>query len=68
MKTAAIVLDTYKLDTFKKTLKAHGYDFTVHPGITPDTTTLKIQFYDRELEQVTALVEKMNNEATKDNG
>ena len=42
MPTAAIVCDDWKLPTFKRILTEAGYKFTEHPGVTPDTVTLKV--------------------------
>lgn len=43
MKTAGIVLDAWKLPIFKRHLKAAGYAFTVHPGVTANTVTVKVK-------------------------
>lgn len=43
MKTAGIVLDSWKLAIFKRHLKGAGFEFTTHPGITADTLTLKVK-------------------------
>ena len=45
MQTAAIVLDKWKLDTFKRILSDAGYIFTEHPGVDEDTVTLKVKAY-----------------------
>lgn len=44
MKTAGVVIDSWKLPTFKKHLDAAGYTYTEHPGITRGTLTLKVQY------------------------
>lgn len=44
MKTAAVVMDDWKLPTFKKHLDAAGYAYTEHPGITKGTLTLKVKY------------------------
>lgn len=44
MKTAAVVIDDWKLPTFKKHLDAAGYTYTEHPGITKETLTLKVRY------------------------
>lgn len=44
MKTAAVAIDSWKLDIFKRRLDAAGYTFTTHPGVTPDTLTLKVEY------------------------
>ena len=43
MPTAGVVIDDYKLDTFKKHLDAGGFKYTQHPGITKGTITLKVE-------------------------
>lgn len=43
MPIAAIVLDDWKLDIFKRILTDAGYRFTEHEGVTPDTVTLKVE-------------------------
>lgn len=49
MKTAGIVIDSYKLGIFKKHLDAAGYKYTVHPKVAdgevmPSILTIKIQY------------------------
>lgn len=44
MKTAAVVIDGWKLPTFKRHLDASGYAYTEHPGITKGTLTLKVEY------------------------
>jgi hypothetical protein len=39
---AGVVIDDWKLPVFKRHLDAAGYAYTEHPGITPDTLTLKV--------------------------
>lgn len=39
---AGVVIDGWKLPIFKRHLDAAGYEYTEHPGITPDTLTLKV--------------------------
>lgn len=39
---AGVVIDAWKLPVFKRHLDAAGYQYTEHPGITPDTLTLKV--------------------------
>jgi hypothetical protein len=43
MKAVAIVLDKWKLDTFRRYLHGGGYTFTEVPGATPDTLILKVK-------------------------
>ena len=44
MKTAAVVIDSWKLDIFSNALKDAGYQFEVLGGITKDTLTLKVNY------------------------
>ena len=46
MKTAAIVLDDWKLSTFKRMLDDAGYDYEQFQGVTADTITLKVKTHD----------------------
>lgn len=39
---AGVVIDSWKLPTFKRHLDAAGYKYTDHPGLTPNTLTLKV--------------------------
>lgn len=43
MKTAGIVIDAWKLSIFKRHLRGAGLEFTKHPGVTPDTLTIKVK-------------------------
>ena len=43
MKTAAIVLDSWKLSIFKKTLDAEGYKYSEHKSPVPGCITLKVK-------------------------
>jgi hypothetical protein len=44
MKTAAVLIDSWKLTIFKKHLDAAGFVFTEGAGVTKDTLTLKVEF------------------------
>lgn len=63
MKTAGIVVDSYKLPTFRRHLDAAGYGYTQHPGLTPDTATLKVVTDDPA--ELAAVVKAANDEARK---
>jgi hypothetical protein len=41
---AGVVIDAWKLPIFKRYLDEAGYTYTEHPGITPDTLTLKVTY------------------------
>lgn len=63
MKTAAVVIDRHKLDTFKRHLTTAGYDFTEHPGVTRDTLTLKVKY--EWVAKLKPVIEAANKECTK---
>lgn len=63
MKTAAIVLDNWKLPIFKKTLDREGYKYSQHKGLTDDTTTLKVET--ESIAKLQPVVERMNAEAAR---
>jgi hypothetical protein len=63
MKTAAIVIDSYKLPIFKKHLDTAGYSYTEYPGITENTMLLKVKF-DWAI-NLKPVIEAANKEATK---
>ncbi len=45
MKTAAVVLDSWKLPIFEKHLKAAGYKYTnVGDGLSAGTITLRVEY------------------------
>jgi hypothetical protein len=44
MKTAGVVVDTWKAPTFKKHLDKAGYSFIEGPGLTPGTTLLQVKY------------------------
>ena len=44
MKTAAVVLDAWKLPVFEKHLKEAGYTYQQGPGITKGTLTLHVAY------------------------
>ena len=43
MLKSAIVIDSWKLKIFKKTLNEAGYEFDEHPGVTPTTLCLIVE-------------------------
>lgn len=63
MKTAAIVIDDWKLSIFQKTLDKEGYKYSTHKGITSDTLTLKVET--ETIGKLEPIVERMNLEAAK---
>lgn len=44
MKTAAVVLDSWKLPVFKKRLDRAGFSYEQAPGLTADTITLRVKY------------------------
>ena len=55
MKTAAVVIDSWKLRIFKKHLDDAGHSYTVHPGMTSDSLILKVTF--DEVDKLKPIVE-----------
>ena len=58
MKTVAIVIDSWKLNTFKRILDEEGYDFSKHPGPTSCSLILKVKTHD--LMELGEVMKKMN--------
>lgn len=44
MKTAGVVIDSYKLPVFKKHLDSAGYCYTEHAGPTAKTLVLRVKY------------------------
>lgn len=44
MKTAAVVIDDYKLPVFKKHLDTANYKYTKGPGLTEGTLILSVEY------------------------
>lgn len=44
MKTAAVVIDAWKLPIFKRHLDKAGYKYTENPGVASDTLTLRVSY------------------------
>lgn len=44
MKTAAVVIDNWKLPIFEKHLKDAGYTYKQFPGLTDDALVLKVDY------------------------
>ena len=43
MPIAAVIIDDWKLPTFKRILTDAGYKFTEHDGVFPNTVCLKVE-------------------------
>ena len=57
MKKAAVVIDAHKLKIFEDALERAGFKWKRHPGVTPDTLNLKVEYDDTtfdKLHKVTA--------------
>jgi hypothetical protein len=63
MKTAAIVIDDYKLETFRRHLHNANFKFTEHKGPTATTLTLKVQY--EWLADLSPIVAAANKEASR---
>lgn len=63
MKTAAIVIDSWKLATFSKHLSQAGYKFTEHTGLTAGTLTLRVAY--EWVAKLQPVVEAANAECSK---
>lgn len=44
MKTAAVLIDDWKLPIFERHLKKAGYKYEVKTGVTKDTLTLRVKY------------------------
>lgn len=44
MRKAAVIIDKWKLPIFSKHLREAGFSYDTAPGVTPDTTTLTVDF------------------------
>ncbi|MHB1230245.1 MAG: hypothetical protein ACYCY3_08050 [Halothiobacillus sp.] len=44
MKTAAVVIDNWKLPIFKRHLDAAARTYTEYPGVTKNTLTLQVKY------------------------
>lgn len=63
MIVAGVVLDSWKLPTFKKHLDAGGFKYTQHPGIAKDTVTLRVQCESAAI--VAPVIKSANDECAK---
>lgn len=59
-KKAAIVLDKWKLQIFKRFLDAAGYRYTEHQGVTPETLTLRVEY--QWVHELQPIIEAANEE------
>lgn len=60
LKTAGVVIDDWKLPIFKRHLDAAECKYTEHPGITPVTLTLRVQY--EWLSKLKPIIEAANEE------
>ncbi len=63
MKTAAVVIDDWKLQTFKNHLDRAGLAYTEHPGVSRDTLTIRVNF--ESLEKIQPVIEAANAECAR---
>lgn len=62
-KTAGVVLDSWKLPIFKKHLDAAKYEYSIHPGVVPDTHTLQVRY--KWVGDLKPIIEAANAECAK---
>lgn len=60
MKTAAAIIEKWKLPIFTKHLRDAGYSYDTAPGFTEDTLTLKIAY--EGLEEIKKVIEAAQKE------
>lgn len=63
MKKAAVLIDSWKLPTFKKHLDAAGYTYTEGEGVTSNTLTLMVNF--EWVAELQPIVQAANDECAK---
>lgn len=63
MKKAAVVIDSWKLSIFKKHLDEGGFEYSQHPGITPETITLNV--LTETVSRLQPFVQAATNEAAR---
>lgn len=60
---AAIVLDSWKLEIFKKTLDEKGYSYTQHKGLDDESVILQVET--DSIESLAPVVREMNAKAAR---
>lgn len=63
MKTAAVVIDEWKLSIFKKQLDKAGYAYTEHPGMSANTLLLRVKY--NWVHELQPIIEAANEECRK---
>ncbi len=63
MKTAGVVLDTWKLPVFQQHLNNAGYQYTEHRGPAKDTVLLKVRY--NRMSQVSLIIAAANRECAE---
>jgi hypothetical protein len=63
MKTAAVVIDNWKLPIFVKHLDKAGYSYTVHPKTVTKITVLRVQY--EWVSEIQPIIEAANKECSK---
>lgn len=63
-KKAAVAIDKYKLKAFEDAFRRADFKWTRHPGVTPDTLTLKVEYDDTTFDKLNKVVSATNEVAT----
>lgn len=59
-KTAGIVMDNYKVSTFRKLLKDAGFKFTATTMVFSPTTVFRVEYKEEDLAALTGVVKTAN--------
>lgn len=65
MLKAVIVIDDYKIDTFKRILTANGFTFDVVNELMLDTLTLTVHFDKNDIQKLHDTVSLANRESAR---
>lgn len=63
MLTVGIAMDEWKLPIFSKVLKARGYNYSQHPGLTRGAVLLKVKVCEKDINNFRLLVESAESKA-----
>lgn len=64
--TAGVCIDSWKLPIFKRHLDLAGYEYSEHPGITPNTLTIKVKY--EWVHKLKPIIEAANAECAQNRG
>ncbi len=67
MKKAAIVMDAYKVPTFRVNLKGAGFAWTEHPGFSKNTKIFKVEFCPKDYIKLEKVIAASNSVSTNRN-